>query len=299
MSTFDEQQKLIDEKQQLYGPIDDFFSRDPTDEMAIHVSTILLVPKESLEHGGFLTYNQPPMTLHKNLKSVASLSTEDRHLDPHEATVVQRNLAEENACHRRDDHECVFMATADPRVARIVPFSWNKNKANVHETKQVMGAPKVFFNDTICGKLSDLLANPHDLGSSDKHWNMIALNIQLLNYWSFACCGLKCLGLRPKATQDPDAPDSTEDSPKVSGEAEWEVVIQFHWLNRRWAKPNVEMDLTGDESMQKMAETQIKYEKARRPPPIPQKGDGVFAAVRVNNCVPLISGQTFTLTMSK
>ncbi|KAG8350270.1 hypothetical protein FVEN_g11592 [Fusarium venenatum] len=142
-----------------------------------------------------------------------------------------------------------------------------------------MGAPKVFFNDTICGKLSDLLANPHDLGSSDKHWNMIALNIQLLNYWSFACCGLKCLGLRPKATQDPDAPDSTEDSPKVSGEAEWEVVIQFHWLNRRWAKPNVEMDLTGDESMQKMAETQIKYEKARRPPPIPQKGDGVFAAM--------------------
>ncbi|KAG8350271.1 hypothetical protein FVEN_g11591 [Fusarium venenatum] len=41
MSTFDEQQKLIDEKQQLYGPIDDFFSRDPTDEMVSSLEKLL------------------------------------------------------------------------------------------------------------------------------------------------------------------------------------------------------------------------------------------------------------------
>ncbi|KAL6922284.1 hypothetical protein FSST1_006310 [Fusarium sambucinum] len=269
---------------------------------AIHVSTILLVPKESLEDGGFLAYNQPASTLHKNLTSVASLlrhfhlkSREDRYLIPHEATTV-----EENACLRRDEHGCAFMATADPRVARIVPFSWNNNKANVHETKQVLGALKAFFSDTICDKLGGLLANPDDLGSSEKHWNMIAFNIQLLNYWSIACCGLKCLGIRPKAAQDPDSPDSVEDSPKVSDETEWEVVIQFQWLNRRWVKPNVEMDImAGNESMQKMAETQINYEKAWRPPPTPRHGDGAIGAVRVDIHAPLISGQTFTFTMSE
>jgi hypothetical protein len=191
------------------------------------------------------------------------------------------------------------MATGGPRVARILPFSFNNSNANINETAKVTGAFKAFFNDETCDKLAHLLANPHDLGSSDKQWNMVNVNAQLLEYWlMYAFCGLKCLGVRPKATKDMDAQDPKEDSTRNS--KEWEVVIQFHWLHRRWAKPNVEMSImTGDDSMKNMAETQIKHEQDGRPPPTPQEGDGVIGAVRVDTCMPLTSGHIFTITMSE
>jgi hypothetical protein len=193
-------------------------------------------------------------------------------------------------CRRRDHHRCIFQHTGEPGVTSILPSSWNEHLDDVYFTSAVMGALYAFFSEDTATELRSLLANTAELGSSDKYWNMLNMNLDLRHYWGQAYCGLYCKGIAPC-----EEPDESTDLAKVP----FDVTIQFNWLRRRWEKPNDKVTLEGDDNeFMKMAERQIEYERDRSPSYNDTHGAPI-AAGRVDMNILIESGHEFTITMPR
>ncbi|RGP70124.1 hypothetical protein FSPOR_4236 [Fusarium sporotrichioides] len=198
---------------------------------AIHVSTLLQVPKESLEHGGCLDHQKTGLKIYYMMENVTILVShyllkfrEDRSESdipkptnvsklvpvpdtsntpkggyPTSSRIPQKrknpprekatrasyeevsNREEEpvhvaggkggidnyyvgrmatrdnnqkKACRKRDGFHCIFMGTSLGEVAHIIPFSWNKNEANIGKTGRALQASEAFFSDTTCTELT-------------------------------------------------------------------------------------------------------------------------------------------------
>ncbi|QPC77879.1 hypothetical protein HYE68_008631 [Fusarium pseudograminearum] len=257
---------------------------------AVHIAIILLVPMGSLADGGFLASNQGSMHLHDNLNIVASLVR-------HYFLMLNEDISNPNdycdqvekyACAYRNKYRYIVTGESPSWASHIIPFSWNKDEANVCETSLVMGACQAFFTDETCDDLYRLLSNPDDICSSNKQWNVINISESVTAAWSCSSLGLRCLGVGPKASQCPDTQGSIEQ--------EWEVKVQFQWLNRPFKKPNEEMDVIANENdMRNMAEAQIHHERMGCPPFM----DAFGIATGHKGCNPILSGHTFTITMSE
>jgi hypothetical protein len=89
------------------------------------------------------------------------------------------------------------MRTNDPHVCHIIPFSWNNSYQNLGKTRDVFMYAEAFLGRAWMTEFEPLIQDFQNLGSSDKIWNMICLNIQMHAWWSKARFGLKCLGFRP------------------------------------------------------------------------------------------------------
>ncbi|CAG1999417.1 unnamed protein product, partial [Fusarium graminearum] len=259
---------------------------------AVHIAITLLVPVESLVDGGFLDSNQGSMHLHDNLNIVASLVR-------HYFVMLYKDISNPNdycdqvekyACAYRNKYRCIVTGESPSWASHIIPFSWNKNEANVYETSLVMGACQAFFTDEICNDLYGLLSNSDDFCSSDKQWNLINISESVAAAWSCSSLGLKCLSIKPNDSWCPDTQESRNDSI----DEEWEVEVEFQWLYRRFRKPNEEMDgITDENNMEHMAEAQIHHERMGCPPFMDASG----IATGHKGCKPMLSGHTFTITM--
>ncbi|KAH7192776.1 uncharacterized protein B0J16DRAFT_316459 [Fusarium flagelliforme] len=245
---------------------------------ATHVSIILLIPMSALEEGGWLDCKRPSVQLYHNLQLVASLV---KHFAGKE---------ERKKCRRRDDSGCIFQHTSHPRVTSILPSSWNDELDTVYFTSAVMEALYAFFSEDMVTELYPLLANPAKLGSSDKYWNMLNMNLDLRHYWGQAFFGLYCKGIAPCAELD---------EPTDMAKVPFNVTIQFNWLRRGWEKPNHRIALEGDDNeFVKMAERQIKHELENSLPYKDNHGARI-AAVRADIKISLLSDQEFIITMPR
>ncbi|OBS29465.1 hypothetical protein FPOA_03402 [Fusarium poae] len=268
---------------------------------AIHVSIILLAPLSSLTDGGSLDHTtRGALRLLLALENAATLvghflrsSNEDRRqsvcqtqpkgpVDAHpserypktsitsmasshetpdnddtepggsstEPEEIQRSTAAKNDCLERDNFKCLFTCAPAGEVAYILPFSWNKSEHYCLQTRYpLIRSMQVFFNDESTSVLAITLCNPARLDGSDQYRNMITMNDDLCSLWPQAFFGLKCLGIRPLDTQNA------------------KVEIQFNWLKRRIGKPTDKIAIIGSNSMQEMAEEQIRYEDNNNPAP--------------------------------
>ncbi|RFN44105.1 transcription factor [Fusarium flagelliforme] len=96
--------------------------------------------------------------------------------------------------------------------------------------------------------------------------------------------GLYCSGFKPPHTE-PEKADT---------EPEWDITIQFYWLQHRDAKPERIVLEGNDNGFMEMADAQIKYEEAGSDPSKHSQGDG-----HIDTMTTIISGDEFTLTMPK
>nr|CEG05221.1 unnamed protein product [Fusarium clavum] len=259
---------------------------------ATHVSIILLVPISALEEGGWLDCKLRSVELYHNLQLVVNLvkhflTKTQAERDPASVPSVA-GKEERMKCRRRDHYRCIFQHTGEPGLTSILPSSWNKDLDDVYFTSAVTEALYAFFGEDIATELRSLLANTAELGSSDKYWNMLNMNLDLRHYWGQAYCGLYCKGIAPF-----EEPDESTDLAKVP----FNVTIQFNWLRRRWEKPNDKITLEGDDNgFMKMAERQIKYERDGSPWYNDTHGAPI-AAGRVDMNILIESGHEFIITM--
>ncbi|OBS29494.1 hypothetical protein FPOA_03431 [Fusarium poae] len=243
---------------------------------------------------------------------------------------VSQRRDEKDVCRDRDGRKCIQLGTSSGEAAHILPFSWNKDETSLIWTVQFLSASQAFFSFATYNDLSKRLTVRGEFGTSDRHWNMVNLDDGMQSYWSRALFGLECVGIQKKtspAQVDP-APDLQSQGPipkpkvpapkgkrhssnnkrrvqkagrraskakdPVPQTDEWEVQIKFHWLNRRWGKPNTIMNIhSGQDSMASFAESQINFLKEGCPPPTFE--NDTIGAVRVKDT--LISGHLFTVTM--
>ncbi|GKU03040.1 hypothetical protein FLAG1_05019 [Fusarium langsethiae] len=190
--------------------------------------------------------------------------------------------AEKKLCRERDRYRCIFMQTAQGDVAHIIPRSWNDTAENMELTRQVFPAARAFMDKNDVVEYETLFADTNNLATSDKSWNMLYLNKQLHWYLDHVSVGFKCLGI------DPHADDDTKAT----------VNIQLHWLHRTKINPIDKVTLEGDDNdFDKMIVGIRQYENERGLAYI-EPGEGMFAAVRANNHVPLISGHYVRINMA-
>ena len=201
-------------------------------------------------------------------------------------------MSEKERCRKREDNKCLFTGMAQGEVTHILPFTWNDTEGAAKTTGAVIGALHAFFSDDLITELHESVADPADPGSSDEWWNMIYMNAQLHTLWGTAGFGLYCSNLQPHI--DPGKAENVET------QSEWDITIQFHCLQHRDAKPTDRIVLEGnDNEFIKMADDQIKFEKARSEPSNNSQGNGHIDAMAMDIRATVISGNEFTLTMPK
>ncbi|KAJ4227212.1 hypothetical protein NW759_004582 [Fusarium solani] len=135
-----------------------------------------------------------------NLSSTGSRKGSNKHDQPdaeYQPKPKNRSNTQPRDCRARDDDACVLMRTNDPHVCHIIPFSWNNSYQNLGKTRDVFMYAEAFLGRAWMTEFEPLIQDFQNLGSSDKIWNMICLNIQMHAWWSKARFGLKCIGFRP------------------------------------------------------------------------------------------------------
>ncbi|KAG8667734.1 hypothetical protein FPOAC2_12922 [Fusarium poae] len=294
---------------------------------SVHLTAIMMTPLENLERHGYLSPRQASvnelasrLTMaadlvktyirhkisshpHSTMKSTTKKSTtkgtkpgsqaassrksrsnkkgvnpDDPYFPPDDRGLDQKDL-----CRDRDKKRCIFTQTAQGDVAHIIPRTWNDSVEHVLLTKKVIAAAQAFMDQETFSKYEGLFADDNNLGTTDKHWNMLYLNKQQHWYLDHTSIGLKCLGI-----EYPFPEDDTKAT----------VLIQLNWLHRTKLNPNKAVTSQGDgNDFDKMIEGLRQFENERSPARV-EDGEGMFAAVRVNNHVPLISGHVVRVTMA-
>ncbi|RGP76510.1 hypothetical protein FSPOR_185, partial [Fusarium sporotrichioides] len=184
-------------------------------------------------------------------------------------------------CRERDNNQCVFMHTAKGDCAHIIPRRWNDTEESVEMTRQVIDAARLFLDEDTYLEYENLFADRNNIRTTDKAWNMLYLNKQLHWYLDHASIGMKCLGIEHRADDDTKAT----------------VVVQLHWLHRTQYKPSETVTSQGDNNdFNKIVDGLRLFEKQEGPARV-EPGGGMFAAVRVNDNVPLVSGHCVRVEM--
>ncbi|CEI60735.1 hypothetical protein FVEN_g2601 [Fusarium venenatum] len=296
----------------------------------VHLVGIMVTPLHNLEPGGYLSYRQHWHDLAYKMNSlrclvkryllqkpetpesyaVVATTTGPRHLtsmskkrarsvsnkskstsrktrsskkneDPDAAFLPPSDSEnEKKLCRQRDHYRCIFMQTAEGECAHIIPQRWNDTRENVNLTEKVIHVARMFLDEDTLFNHADLFAHPDDVGTTDKCWNMLYFNRQLHWYLDHTSIGFKCLGI------DPCEDDKTKAV----------VVIQLNWLHRSKDKPKIVTSKGDANDFDKLINGLRQFEEDGRPARV-EPGQGMFAAVRVNNNVPLISGHIARIEM--
>ncbi|KAH6981066.1 hypothetical protein BKA56DRAFT_616878 [Ilyonectria sp. MPI-CAGE-AT-0026] len=185
-------------------------------------------------------------------------------------TVVSRywrNARQRQKCLDRDHDKCVITNTCDPEVCHIIPCAWNTNLENMAATAKALKNIRCLVE--VEDFSSDLVHSIYtERGSSDKVWNMIALNHQLHQWWSKAYFGLKYEGI-----SYPDPQQAT-------------IHLQFQWMPQYGQKT--------DRLRPVFAERQTIDGILAKAPDYPSTNISFQPSSR-----PLRSGHNFAITMEK
>ncbi|KAH7310590.1 hypothetical protein B0I35DRAFT_514641 [Stachybotrys elegans] len=175
---------------------------------------------------------------------------------------IKRSATERDKCLERDGRKCVLTGIKAPAACHIVPFAWNKSRANALKMFNLSGIlyqlsdPE--FGESVSTDLG--LSSKPILGASDRPWNMISLTPTLHDWWSRAWWGFCPVEARPSKTDQDD------------GE-QWEVVLHFRWTYRppKGREPvmlGFEKDGAGNSQLDEFLEEVREWEKGSQNPNI-------------------------------
>ncbi|KAH7178365.1 hypothetical protein DER46DRAFT_570008 [Fusarium sp. MPI-SDFR-AT-0072] len=137
-----------------------------------------------------------------------------------------RDLVEEAKSLERDGNSCVVLDTANPMVSHTIPYAWNDTKRHNNTTGDIKFRGPGLLSVNLLGG-SCYVCNPHELGGTDRVWNMICLHPDLHKLWARGYCGFKYI--------------FTE----TSNENESKVMLQFRWMSQTKKRLGQEIDISG------------------------------------------------------
>ncbi|KAF5605725.1 hypothetical protein FPANT_1128 [Fusarium pseudoanthophilum] len=164
-----------------------------------------------------------------------------------------RDREEEAKCLERDGKACVVLGTENPRVSHIIPYTWNDTKEHNNTTGDIKMRAPGLFRLNINGAAS-YVCNPHELGGTDKVWNMMCLHPELHKLWAKGYCAFKHI-----CTEHCD-----EDKSKVT--------LQFRWMPQIKKRLGQEIDVRGTgpgSDWQQRIEELNAFHSQGNPPPAP------------------------------
>ncbi|KAI7758476.1 hypothetical protein LZL87_006867 [Fusarium oxysporum] len=140
-----------------------------------------------------------------------------------------RDLVQEAKSLERDGNSCVVLDTANPMVSHIIPYTWNDTKEHNNKTGDIKFRGPGLLSVNLLGG-SCYACNPHELGGTDKVWNMIWLHPDLHKLWARGYCRFNYI--------------FTENS----DENESKVTLQFRWMPQTKKRLGREIDISGTSS---------------------------------------------------
>lgn len=163
-----------------------------------------------------------------------------------------RDREEEAKCLDRDGKVCVVLGTANPMVSHIIPYTWNDTKEHNNTTGDIKVRARGLFRANLSGA-ARYVCNPHELGGTDKVWNMMCLHPELHKLWAKGYCAFKYI-----CTENSD-------------ENESKVTLQFRWMPQIKKRLGLEIDIhgtgPGSDWQQWIEELNVFHSRGSPPPP--------------------------------
>ncbi|KAF5966005.1 hypothetical protein FBULB1_11932 [Fusarium bulbicola] len=206
-------------------------------ELQDHVPTRSGTPASDSESDPYMSSTWDTPIFRTNLK-----------LDDH-----VRDREEEAKCLERDGKTCVVLGTANPMVSHIIPYTWNNTKEHNNTTGDIKMRAPGLFRANINGATS-YVCNPHELGGTDKVWNMMCLHPELHKLWAKVYCAFKHI-----YTERCDENKS-------------KVTLQFRWMPQIKKRLGQEIDIHGTgpgSDWQQWIEELNVFHRQGSPPPAP------------------------------
>ncbi|KAG9497895.1 hypothetical protein J7337_010767 [Fusarium musae] len=231
----------LDKRQEIAIQLESYIELDVSGFRlrAEDVSTILMAPIEHFESGQVFSVHRfqhngvryyPPLACYMkwHLEGIAPLCSIDTpifrtnlKLDDH-----VRDREEEAECLEPDGKACVVFGTENPMVSHIIPCAWNDTKEHKNVTGDIKMRAPGLFRLNINGAAS-YICNPHELGGTDKVWNMMCLHPELYKLWAKGYCTFK-----HTCTERCDA-------------NKLKATLQFRWMQQIKKRLGQEIDVHG------------------------------------------------------
>ncbi|KAH7019121.1 hypothetical protein EDB80DRAFT_869796 [Ilyonectria destructans] len=96
---------------------------------------------------------------------------------------IERSKTVADKCRELDGDRCIVTGYTHPEICHIVPFAWNNSDYNVSKTEKFIPIISDFLDLPVDSDSTRALASLYaERGSSDKVWNIVALN-SIQHFW--------------------------------------------------------------------------------------------------------------------